>query len=65
MLIQQKTYFTVVSTIFLIIAVLHLLRIVLGWYAEIGGWSVPIWLSWIALIISGYLAFAGFKLAKK
>ncbi len=65
MIIQQKTYFNLVSIIFSIIAVLHLLRIILGWHAEIGGWVVPMWLSWVALIMAGYLAFAGFKLGKK
>lgn len=59
----KKLYTTAV--IFLIIAVLHLMRVVLGWYAEIGGWTVPFWLSWVAVIIAGFLAYVGFKLANK
>lgn len=62
MLMQQKTYLTTAAVIFLIIAVLHLLRVLLSWSAIIGGWQVPMWLSWAALIVAGYLAYAGFKL---
>lgn len=62
---DQKTYFLTTAVIFLIIAVLHILRVILGWPSVIGGWEVPIWLSWIALILAGYLAFSGFKLKQK
>jgi len=43
---------------------LDLLRIMLGGTAVIGGWTVPMWASWIALIISAYLAYEGFRLSK-
>jgi len=65
MILEEKKYLAVAATIFLVIALLHLLRLMLGWYVEIGGWSVPFWLSWTALIISGYLAYKGFKFSKK
>ncbi len=64
-MINQKNYFSITSAIFLIIAVLHILRVILGWPAVIGGWEVPIWLSWVALILAGYLAFSGLKLKQK
>ena len=62
---QQKNYFLTVSTIFSIIFVLHFLRIILGWEATIGDWSIPMWFSWVAVILAGYLAYSGFKLGKK
>ena len=64
-MIDQKTYFLITSVIFLIIAVLHVMRIVLGWPAAIGGWEVPFWLSWVAVILAGYLAYIGFKFSGK
>jgi len=64
-MLKEKNYYLTVATIFLIIASLHLLRVILGWPAVIGGWDVPFWLSWIALIVSGYLAYEGFKFGKK
>lgn len=59
-----KVYLKTAGTIFLIIAVLHLLRLVLGWNAVLEGWSVPLWLSAVALVVAGYLAYEGFRLNK-
>lgn len=56
---DQHTYTRLTGVIFLLIAVLHLLRILYRWGAVIGGWSVPLWLSWVALIIGAYLAWWG------
>jgi hypothetical protein len=46
-----------------LIALLHLVRIIFGWSAMLGSWSVPMWLSWVALIVTGALAYFGFSLA--
>lgn len=59
-----KIYLKTAGTIFLIIAVLHLMRLVLGWNAVFEGWSVPLWLSAVALVVAGYLAYEGFRLSK-
>lgn len=64
-MMKEKTYLSTVSVIFSIIFVLHLLRLFLGWSAMIGEWDVPIWLSWVAIIVAGYLAYTGFKFSKK
>lgn len=58
---NQKTYNIVTGVIFLIIVILHLLRIILGWSATIGTIVIPIWLSWIALVVAGYLVYQGLK----
>jgi hypothetical protein len=59
--VDQTAYNTITAVLFLIIAVLHLLRIIFGWAAQIGGLDVPIWASWLALIVSGALAYFGFR----
>ena len=61
---SQKTFLKVTSAIFGLIALLHLARVVWGWPAEIGGWTVPMWLSWVALLVGWYLSYWGFKLSK-
>ena len=38
-------------------------RIIFDWSAMLGSWSVPMWLSWVALIVTGALAYFGFSLA--
>ena len=62
---NQKAFVKITASIFLIIFALHLLRILSNWEAQIGGWSVPFWLSWLALILSGYLTYQGFKISQK
>jgi len=58
---QQKTYNTVTAVLFLIVALLHLLRIVFGWPAQIGGLGIPMWASWLALVVTAALAYFGFR----
>jgi len=42
-----------------------LVRIVLDWEAVIAGWVVPRWVSWVALVIAGYLGYEGLRLSKR
>jgi uncharacterized membrane protein len=62
---SQKAYLKSAGLIFLLIAVLHLLRLVFGWEAVFEGWNVPQWLSVVALIVAGYLAYEGFRLSQR
>ena len=62
---KQQTYLTVSGFIFLAIVVLHGLRLYYGWDAVIGGRFIPLWASWIAVIIGGSLAYFAFQLAEK
>lgn len=62
--LNQKTYLQVSGLLFTVAAVVHLLRAVLGWEASIAGWMIPGWLSWIAVVVAGYLAYSAYKLMK-
>lgn len=57
---RKGTYMRVTAFIFLAIAVLHGLRLYLGWDAVIAGWEVPRLLSWVAVVAAAYLAWQGF-----
>ncbi|MCM8794357.1 MAG: hypothetical protein NC819_00910 [Candidatus Omnitrophica bacterium] len=59
---NQRTFNQVAGGIFLIVAVLHVLRLVCNWEAVIGGWHVPMWGSWLALALAGFLAYTAFRL---
>jgi hypothetical protein len=59
---NQNSYSIATGIIFLLIGLLHLLRVLYGWDAIVAGWSVPIWISWVALVVAGYLAYEGFRL---
>jgi hypothetical protein len=52
---------TVTATLFLVVAIVHLLRIILGWQVEIGGLSIPFWVSWLGDLVAGALAYFGFS----
>lgn len=62
---NQKTYFAVTTFIFLIISILHLMRILIGWEVSIGGWMIPLGVSWVALVVSGFLAYSGFNQSRR
>jgi hypothetical protein len=58
---SQKTFITIAGTIFALIAVLHLLRIYMGWTIVINNWEVPIWFSWIGAVVAGVLSYFGLR----
>jgi hypothetical protein len=62
---RQKTFSLVVGMIFLLIAVMHVLRLALKWEVVLNGWSVPMWVIVIAIVITAYLAFESLKLSKR
>jgi len=66
-LLKDKQAFGLAAVIFTYIAVVHLIRIIEGWGANIDGFSIPMWVSWAALVLGGYLAyhFMSLTLAKK
>ena len=61
---SQKTFSLVAALIFLFVAVMHAVRLALGWRVTFCGWPLPTWLSWVALVIAGFLAYEGFKLSR-
>ena len=60
-----KSFALTAGAIFSLISLLHLLRIIFGWQAVLEGWTVPLWPSWMALLVGAYLAYQGFRLGKK
>lgn len=59
-----KTYLKVTGIFFSIITLVHLARIVYGWEAVIGGWTIPLEISYLAAIVGGYLAYSAYKLSQ-
>jgi hypothetical protein len=59
--LNWKTYSSVTAALFLVIAIAHLLRIILGWEVGIGGLSIPFWVSWLAIVVAGALSYFGFR----
>jgi hypothetical protein len=57
---MSSAYTTVSALIFALVAIAHLARIIKQWAVVIGQVSVPMSVSWVALIIAALLAVWGF-----
>ena len=62
---SQRTFALVAGVVFGLVALVHVLRIVLGWSVVIQDLSVLMWPSGLAVVVFGYLAYEGFRLARK
>ena len=60
-----KTFLRVACAIFALVALGHVLRIALDAAVAIQGVLIPMWVSWIALVVAGLLAYEGFQLARR
>jgi hypothetical protein len=59
---NAKTYFSVTGVIFLIVALVHALRLWRGWELMIGGYHAPAWVSVAGFGVAIYLGYAGIRL---
>jgi uncharacterized protein YacL len=62
---SQKTFSLVAGVLFLLIALAHVLRIAFGASVVIQNTSIPMWASMVAVVITGFLAYEGLRLAQK
>jgi len=62
---SQQAFSLTAGVVFLLIALGHILRVIFGVTFVVYGISIPMWASGIAVVIMGYLAYEGFRLARK
>ena len=60
----MKAYVATTGALFGLIALSHSARLVLQWPAQLGGWDVPLWTSWIGILVAGGLCVWAFLLAR-
>jgi hypothetical protein len=53
----MKPFATAALVIFALVAIVHLLRLLLGWSVTFNGTDIPMWVSEVALVIAAGLAF--------
>lgn len=61
---SRRNYLLISAVLFALVATAHLARLVLGWPFEIGGTSIPHWVSVPGFVVPGLLSAWGFRLAK-
>ena len=62
---NNRSYVLVSGSIFGIVAVLHVVRLVARWPFQVGPWTLPVALSWLAIIAAGSLSLWAFRLAAR
>lgn len=62
---KARPYLLVCAVVFLLVALLHLLRVLNGWELQYGPWPVPMWVSWGGTIGPGILGAWAFRLAAR
>ncbi len=61
----MQAYLQISGAVFGLIALLHIIRLLLNWPAQVAGWTVPLWISWIAILVSGALSVWAFRLVRQ
>ncbi|HTL39654.1 MAG TPA: hypothetical protein VL306_02485 [Methylomirabilota bacterium] len=59
---KTKSYLSVATLIFSVVAIAHFLRAIQASPLTIGSFSVPVWASWVGALVAAYLAYQGWKL---
>ena len=60
----MRRYAQISGTLFTLIALAQLCRVILGWPAQVGGVSIPIWFSIVACLVTGSLAIWAFRVSR-
>lgn len=58
---KLKTFLGISSGFFLLIAVIHLLRVILNWSFVIGNYTIPNWMSIVAMFVMTFLSFKAWQ----
>ena len=61
----MKPFTTIAVALFTLIAIVHLVRLFVGWEVIVSGFVIPVWWSALGLVIAGGLALMVWREARK
>ncbi len=61
--VRERTMLYAIGTLFAAVALLHWIRIAFGLPFYLGTMLIPVWLSWIAVVVTTYLSYLSFHFA--
>ncbi len=61
---NMKAYLYVSVSVFTLVALIHLLRLIQGWQVQVGEHAIPMGASWAYMVIAGALALWGMRTAR-
>lgn len=64
MKLKRKQLMQLNGVIFLIVAILHGLRVLNDWGVIVADWQVPMWLSYLIVVLAGYLLYQNWNMAQ-
>ncbi len=62
---MRHAYLLISGTLFALVALAHLVRIVNGWPIAVGEWPVPLWVSWIGTGVPAALSVWAARLLRE
>jgi ABC-type lipoprotein release transport system permease subunit len=62
---KQSTYTILSGVVFAAFCAAHLSRLIIEWPASIGLHTIPTAISWIVVVLSGYLSYSSIIIARK
>jgi hypothetical protein len=62
---MPSKYVLVSGVLFGVIAVVQAVRALNQWPVHVGGFDVPVWVSWVAMIVAGSLCVWAFRSGHK
>jgi hypothetical protein len=60
----MRAYLQISGTLFGLIALAHLLRLLRHWPINLLGHTVPLWVSWLGLVLAGGLSIWAWRLLR-
>jgi hypothetical protein len=58
---MNRQYARISASLFGAVALLQLVRVINGWSVAINGFAVPLWASWIIIVVTGALCVWGWR----
>ncbi len=62
---MSNKYVVVSGVLFGVIALLQAVRALNQWPVHVGGFDVPVWVSWVAMVVAGSLCVWAFRSGHK
>ncbi len=62
---MPSKYVVVSGVLFGVIAVVQAVRALNQWPVHVGGFDVPVWVSWVAMVVAGSLCVWAFRSGHK
>ena len=60
----MRAYLIVSRTLFALISLFHLARMLTHWPAVLGGWAAPLWVSSLGFVVAGALSVWAAQLSR-